>query len=131
MIIGWSPIPTKYRLTSPKGEVYVRCGADLILNGLRGDVDAEARCPVCGSPMKFSVRVNHIVNLQPPEAVLHIVEIPGPSTMIECGATHLFDKKVCLRLWQETYKGSKGSVYTPQGFTDYWLARQALPVPSK
>ena len=131
MIIGWSPVPTRYRLTSSKGEIYVRCGADLLLNGLRNDVDAEAKCPVCGNPVRFGVRVHQVINLEPLEALLHVVEHPGPTAGIECESTPLFDKKDCLRLWLETYKGPKGSVHTPQNFTDYWLTKQTSSILAK
>ncbi len=86
MIIGWSTVPTRYRLTSPRGHIYVRCGADLLLNGLRSNVDAEARCPVCANSIRFGVRVHQVVNLEPPEALLHVVEIPGPNISIECAS---------------------------------------------
>ncbi len=130
-MIGWSPVPTRYQLTSPNGDIYVRCGADLLLNGLRYDVNAKARCPVCSNTIKFAVRVHRVVDLEPPEAVLYVVENPGPDAGIECGSTHLFDNEACLRLWLGTYTGRKGFTYTLHGFTDYWLAKQPSPILAK
>ncbi len=131
MIIGWSPIPTRYRLTSPKGDIYVRCGAHLLLNGVRSDIDAEARCPVCGSLIQFGVRVRRVVDLEPPGALLHVVEIPGSDLSIECASTHIFDNEACHRSWLENYRGGPGSTFSLQGYLDHWLATQTPPVPAE
>ncbi len=128
MVIGWSPVPTRYRLTSPRGYIYGRCGADLLLNGLRGDVDAEAGCPVCANFIRFGVRVHRVVDLEPPEALLHVVEIPGPNISIECASSHIFDSEICQRSWLESYRGSPGSTYSLQGYLDHRLAMQTSPV---
>ncbi len=131
MIIGWSPVPTRYRITSPKGHVYVRCGADVLLNGMRSDIDADARCPVCGNSIRFGVRVHRIVDLEPPEALLHVVEIPGPNVSIECASTHIFDKETCQRSWLGDYRGRPGSTYSLQGYLNHRVAMQTPPVPAE
>jgi len=33
--------------------VYVKCGADILINGLMTDLKAEAQCPSCGNITRF------------------------------------------------------------------------------
>jgi hypothetical protein len=95
-----------------RGDVYVKCGADILINGLRTDLRAEARCPVCGTVTRFHIDNRRIEKLTPNNPTLHVVEIqPGPGRLsIKCEATHIFDKKDCLTNWLSTYTGKPGLV---------------------
>jgi Alkylmercury lyase len=94
------------------GEVYLKCGADILLNGLKTDLKAEARCPVCGTITWFRVTVRQIGDLAPKDPVLHVVEFEvSPGHLgVECKSTHIFDKKECFKKWQSTYAGKPGRV---------------------
>jgi Alkylmercury lyase len=112
-LIGFSATPTLYRIILPeKGDVYLKCGADLMLNGLTTDLKAEARCPVCGTITRFSVNERRIGDLTPKNPILHVVEFEmSPGHLgLECKSTHIFDKKECLNKWQSTYAGKPGHV---------------------
>jgi len=67
----------------PKGgEVYVKCGADILINGLKTNLGAEARCPVCGNVTRFHIDNRRIENLAPKDPTLHVVEIQlGPGRL--------------------------------------------------
>ena len=55
-LVGFSDKPTLCRMILPqRGDVYVKCGADILLNGLKTDLGAEARCPVCGYVTRFHI----------------------------------------------------------------------------
>src|SRR5207245_9642763 len=81
-LVGFSDKPTLYRMILPqRGDVYVKCGADILLNGLKTDLRAEARCPVCGNVTRFRVDQRRIEDLAPKSPMLHVVEFemsPGP-----------------------------------------------------
>jgi hypothetical protein len=111
--VGFSDKPTLYRMILPqRGDVYVKCGADILLNGLKTDLRAEARCPVCGNLTRFRVDQRRIEDLTPQSPMLHVVEFKmGPGHLgVECESTHIFDKKDCLTKWQSTYTGKQGLV---------------------
>ncbi|HZY94128.1 MAG TPA: organomercurial lyase [Candidatus Bathyarchaeia archaeon] len=112
-LVGFSNTPTLYRMILPqRGDVYVKCGADLLLNGLETDLRAEARCPVCGNVTRFNVDKKRIEDLAPKDPTLHVVEFevePG-HLRVECESTHIFDKKNCLTKWLSTYAGKQGLV---------------------
>ena len=112
-LVGFSPTPTLYRIVLAEiGEVYLRCGADILLNGLKTNLEAEARCPVCGAITSFCVAEKRIEDLTPRDPTLHVVEFemePG-HLCVECQSTHIFDKKECLNKWQSTYAGKPGRV---------------------
>ena len=95
-----------------RGDVYVKCGADILINGLRTDLRAEARCPVCGTVTRFHIDNRRIEDLAPKDPTLHVVEIQlGPGRLnIKCDSTHIFDKKECLTNWRSTYTGKPGLV---------------------
>src|SRR5439155_14276576 len=106
-------MPILYRMILPQGgDVYVKCGADILLNGLRTDLKAEARCPVCGSVTSFRIDQRRIEDLAPKDPTLHVVEFDmGPGHLgVECESTRIFDKKDCLAKWLSTYEGKQGRV---------------------
>src|SRR5207245_11390317 len=105
--------PTLYRMIlQQRGDVYVKCGAGIILNGLNTDLLAEALCPVCGNVTSFHIDQRRIEDLDPKEPMLHVVEFKmGPRHLgVECESTHIFDKKDCLTKWVSTYAGKNGRV---------------------
>jgi hypothetical protein len=95
-----------------KGDVYVKCGADILLNGLKIDLEAEARCPVCGYVTSFHIAKRQVEDLAPKDPMLHVVELGmGAGHMgVECESTHIFDKKDCLTKWLSAYTGKPGLV---------------------
>src|SRR5690348_11771111 len=104
--VGHSPTPTLYKLRWSRGdEEYVRCGADILLNGLEGDLEGRARCPVCGSLTRIAITAGKIDGLDPSDAIIHVVEMPAKSgrIWIECESTHVFDKETCLQKWIAVY----------------------------
>ena len=132
--VGFSSSPTLYRLKWRNGDregerEYVRCGADLLLSGLTGDLEAEGRCPVCGNLTKLTIVDRKIHALEPKDALLHVVEIPSESgwISIECGGTHIFDKQACLQKWVSTYKGKQGLVTSIEKYHDLIVRRRTDP----
>jgi hypothetical protein len=112
-LTGFSKTPTSYRMILPeRGDVYVKCGADILINGLRTDLRAEARCPICRTVTRFHIDNRRVEDLAPKDPTLHVVEIQlGPGRLnIKCDSTHIFDKKECLVNWQSTYTGKPGLV---------------------
>lgn len=112
-LVGSSSTPTLYRLILPqRGDLYVKCGADILLNGLKTDLKAEARCPVCGNVTRFKVDQKRVEDLAPRDPTIHVVEFDmGPGHLgVECKSTHIFDKKVCPTKWLATYAGKPGLV---------------------
>ena len=112
-LVGFSEKPTLYRMILPqRGDVYAKCGADILLNGLKTDLRAEARCPICGNVTSFYIDNRGIENLAPKDPVLHVVEFKmGPGHLgVECESTHIFDEKDCLTKWLSTYEGKQGRV---------------------
>src|SRR5437867_4771534 len=66
-LVGSSTTPTLYRMTLPKeGEVYVKCGADILINGLKTDLRAEAQCPYVG-PLRVSKSTIDESKILPPK----------------------------------------------------------------
>src|SRR5258708_31017443 len=92
------------------GDVYVKCGADILINGLRTDLRAEARCPVCGTVTRFHIDNRRIEDLAPKDPMLHVVQFKmGPGHLgVDCESTRIFDKKDCLTKWQSTDTGKQG-----------------------
>ena len=78
-----------------RGDVYVRCGADILLNGLKTDLKSDAQCPICGDVTRFHIVQSRIEDLAPKGPTLHVVEFEmGPGHVgVECESTHIFDKK--------------------------------------
>jgi len=112
-LVGFSKTPTSYRMILPeRGDVYVKCGADILINGLKMDLKAEAQCPVCGTVTRFHIDNRRIKDLVPKDPTLHVVEIGlrAERMSIKCEATHIFDKKDCLTKWLSTYIGKSGEV---------------------
>ena len=134
IVVGFSATPTLYRLQWQRGprdgqREYVHCGADLLLSGLNGDLDAEARCPVCGNLTRLLIVNRKIDGLEPKDAVLHVVEMPTKSgrVWIECEATHIFDREACFRKWVSTYKGKPGLVTSIENYHDLIVHRRTDP----
>ena len=101
-------------------DVYVKCGADILINGLKTDLRAEARCPICGTITSFHIDNKRIEDLVPRDSTLHVVEIPleqGRLNII-CDSTHIFDKKDCLTKWLSTYTGRQGRVISLPEYMD-------------
>jgi len=112
-LVGFSDTPTLYRMILPeRGDVYVMCGADILINGLKTDLRAEARCPVCGTVTSFHIDNRRIEELAPKGPTLHVVEFEmSPGHLgVECESTHIFDEKDCLTKWLSTYTGKPGRV---------------------
>jgi hypothetical protein len=95
-----------------RGDVYVKCGADILINGLKTDLRAEAQCPICRTVTRFHIDNRRIGELAPKDPTLHVVEIQlGQGRLnIICDSTHIFDKKDCLTKWLSTYTGKPGLV---------------------
>jgi hypothetical protein len=93
-----------------RGDVYVKCGADILINGLKTDLKAEAQCPICRNVTRFHIDSRRIKDIVPKDPTLHVVEIQlGPGRLsIKCDSTHIFDKKDCLTNWLSTYTGKPG-----------------------
>ena len=112
-LVGFSATPTFYRIVlAEMGEVYLKCGADILINGLKTNLEAEARCPVCGAITSFRLAEKLIEDLTPRDPTLHVVEFemePG-HLRVECKSTHIFDKKECLSKWRSTYSGKPGRI---------------------
>jgi hypothetical protein len=112
------------------GDVYVRCGADILINGLRIDLRAEARCPVCGTVTRFHIDDRRVEDLAPKDPTLHVVEIQmGQGRLnIVCDSTHIFDKKDCLTNWLSTYTGKPGIVISLPEYMDFLNKRPPAKV---
>ncbi len=107
-LVGFSNTPTLYRMILPeRGDVYVKCGADILINGLKTDLSAEAQCPSCGNITRFHIDNRQIEDLAPKDPMLHVIEIEeGPG------------KKDCLTNWLSTYTGKPGLVTSLPGYMD-------------
>jgi hypothetical protein len=117
--IGFSSTPTLYKLHWRRGgEEYVHCGADILLNGLQGDLEGEATCPVCKTKTQLAIAGRNIGGLEPRDAILHVVEMPTRSgrIWIECESTHIFDRKDCFQKWISGYSGKKGLVTSVEDY---------------
>jgi hypothetical protein len=124
--IGFSPTPTLYRLHWIGGnEEYVHCGADILLNGLEGDLEGEARCPVCQNRTRLVVANGEIDGLDVRDAIIHVVEMPAKlgRIWIECESTHIFDKEECFHKWIAKYSGRKGLVTSVEDYHKRLTAR--------
>ncbi len=121
MIVGAIPSPTPYKIRTQQAEHYLRCGADILLNGLEQSVQGEAKCVVCGSVVQLNMTDGRVNGLEPGTAILHVVELPmGEGRIsIECESTHLFDTEKCLQSWLAGYGGRAGLVFRPQEFLDH------------
>jgi alkylmercury lyase-like protein len=125
--VGLSPTPTLYKLHWNGGkEEFVHCGADILLNGLEGDLEGEAHCPICGTRTKLVIANGKIDGLDPKDAMIHVVEMPtnSGSIWIECETTHIFDKRDCLQKWTSRYTGKKGLVASVEAYHDRLIARR-------
>ncbi|TMI39439.1 hypothetical protein E6H21_09145 [Candidatus Bathyarchaeota archaeon] len=120
-LVGFSDTPTLYRMILPeRGSVFVKCGADILINGLKTDLRAKARCPICGTVTRFHIGKRRIEDLAPKDPTPHVVELEqGPGRMsIKCDSTHIFDKKDCLTNWLSTYAGKPGRVISLPEYLD-------------
>jgi len=126
--VGFSAIPTLYKLQWEGGnEEYVHCGADTLLNGLDGDLEGEARCPVCQNRTRVVITTGKIGGLAPQDAIIHVVERPAKSgrIRIECESTHIFDKKECFGKWIQVYSGKKGLVESVEDYHNRLIVRRS------
>ena len=100
-----------------------------MLSGLTGDLEAEARCPVCGNLTRLTIVDRKIHVLERKDALLHVVEMPNESgwIWIECEGTHIFDKQACLQKWASTYKGNQGIVTSIEKYHDLIVGRRTDP----
>jgi hypothetical protein len=118
--IGFSTTPTlnKLRWKDPANQEYVRCGADLLLNGLIGDLEGEAQCPICGRRTQLVIANRKLDRLDPKGAIIHSVEMPTTSgrIWIECDATYIFDRKSCHEKWKKSYTGQSGIIASLQDY---------------
>ena len=121
MAIGESPTSGLYRIRTSRGEIQLKCGPDILLNGIGQNLEAEANCPVCQRPIRFRIVDHRVEHLEPPQSILHAVEIvEGPGKLcVRCEASHIFDKDECLRGWLGQYQGISGSVYKLQEYMDH------------
>ena len=115
-----------------RGEVYVKCGADILINGLMTDLKADAQCPSCGNITRFHIDNRRLEDVTPKDPTLHAVEIElGPGRLnIKCEATHIFDKKDCLTNWLSTYTGKPGLVVSLPEYMDSLKKRNAKVSPA-
>ncbi len=127
--VGYSATPTLYRLHWDKhlDHEYVNCGADLLLNGLQGDLEAEAHCPVCGKSTQLVIADGKIDGLEPDDALIHVVEMPTNSgrIWIECESTHIFDRRTCFEQWSERNKGQTGVVAPVREYHERLLEKRS------
>jgi len=123
-IIGVSLVPTQYKVRTPTGEYYVRCGADLLLNAIGTDLEAEAKCPACEGIVRFRVTDTEIHELRPSTSILHVVEtrMANGRHAVECEGSPIFDKENCLQDWLDSYQGKRGSIFKPQEFLDRMIS---------
>ncbi len=121
MVIGESPTSSLYRIRASGREIQLKCGPDILLNGMRQDLEADANCPICQRPIRFRIVDRTVVHLEPPQPFLHAVEIvEGPGRLcVRCEASHIFDREECLRAWLSDYLGIPGSVYALQEYMDH------------
>jgi hypothetical protein len=126
--VGFSPTPTLYKLHWKGGnKEYVHCGADILLNGLQGDLEGEAQCPVCQNRTRLVITNGKIDRLNPRGAIVHVVEMPAKSgkIWIECESTHIFDKEECFRKWIAGYSGKKGLVASVEDYHNRLAERRS------
>jgi alkylmercury lyase-like protein len=126
--VGFSQTPTLYKLHWDGGnEEYVHCGADILLNGLVGDLKGEGRCPVCQNLTQLVVANSKLDRLDPRDAIIHVLEMPTKSgrIWIECESTHIFDKEECFQKWIAVYSGKKGSVASVQDYHNRLTERRS------
>jgi Alkylmercury lyase len=123
-IIGGSLAPTRYKVRTPTGEYYVRCGADLLLNAMGTDLEAEAKCPVCEGIIRFRVRDREVRELDPSTSLLHIVEIrmANGRHAVKCEGSPIFDKDDCLQDWLNDYQRKRGLIFKPQEFLERMIS---------
>lgn len=117
-LIGESPVPTRFRIEVKGTGAFVRCGADILLNGLQQNLEAEARCPTCDQAIRFTIHRRRVEGLEPAGALLHVVEVPWEPGFILCEATQIFDRDECQRRWSEGYAGPGGELVSLQGYLD-------------
>ena len=135
MIIGASRSPTPYKIKTPT-EQYVRCGADILLNAVEHDLEGESRCIICGNPTLIKTVRGKIVQVNPPEALLHVVEIQGEhgARQIVCEGSPICDRRVCLEKWLKSYNGLPGQVFELQEYMPHasrLVAERVGPAPAK
>jgi hypothetical protein len=126
--VGLSPAPTLYKLHWDGGnKEYVHCGADILLNGLEGDLEGEGQCPVCQNRTRLVIANGKIDELDPRDAIIHVVEMPTKSgkIWIECESTHIFDKEECFQKWIAGYSGKKGLVESVGDYHNRLTARRS------
>jgi len=89
------------------------------------DVQAEAHCPICETPIRFDIRKTRLKGLTVPDSLLYVVELPTTTGRIsvQCESTNLFDTKDCLDKWASNYHGRRGSIYAIEDYLRHRLAK--------
>jgi len=126
--VGFSPTPTQYKLHWDRGNSeYVHCGADILLNGLEGDLEGEGQCPVCQNRTRLVIANGKIDDLNPRDAIIHVVEMPTKSgkIWIECESTHIFDKEGCFQKWIAGHSSKNGQVASVEDYHSRLTARRS------
>ncbi len=128
MVIGESPTSSLYRIRASGREIHLKCGPDILLNGIRQNLEAEANCPVCQTTIRFRIVDRCVEHLEPPQSILHAVEIvEGPGRLcVRCEASHIFDREECLHAWLSKYQGIPGSIYELQEYMDHVMTVKQL-----
>ena len=126
--VGFSPTPTQYKIHWDGGNnEYVHCGADILLNGLAGDLEGEGKCPICQNLTRLVIANGRIDELDPQDSIIHVVEIPTElgRIWIECESTHIFDKEECFHKWIAGYSNKNGLVESVKDYHKRLTARRS------
>src|SRR6266568_796081 len=73
MIIGATLSATPYKIRTSQAEHFLRCGADILLNGLSRSIDGEGKCVICGTTTRLKMSEGRLQELDPETALLHMV----------------------------------------------------------
>jgi hypothetical protein len=126
--VGFSPTPTLCQLHWDRGDKeFVHCGADILLNGLEGDLRGDGQCPVCQNHTRLVIANGKIDEMDPRDAIIHVVELPTKSDRIwiECESTYIFDREECFQKWIAGYSGKKGLVASVEDYHNRLTARRS------
>src|SRR5881409_2849039 len=65
MIIGATLSATPYKIRTSQAEHFLRCGADILLNGLSRNIDGEGKCVICGTTTRLKMSEGRLQELDP------------------------------------------------------------------
>ncbi len=90
-------------------------------------MEGEGQCPVCKNRTRLVIANGKIDELNPRDAIIHVVEMPTKSgeIWIECESTHIFDKEECFRKWIARYSGKKGLVALVEDYHNRLTTRRS------